>query len=72
MFNGIRKIVGGLGSSDNLDESYSMTDVQTTPCLNKSKKRKAAEGGGFSSKKKFVSYYNTTFKVDLVSLKFQF
>lgn len=58
MFNGFRKIVGAIGSStENLDDSHHVThhdesEVQSTPCINKSKKRKALETSAFSSKKK--------------------
>lgn len=53
MFNGFRKIVSGaIGSStENLDESHE-SEIQSTPCINKSKKRKALEASAFSSKKK--------------------
>lgn len=51
MFNGFRKIVGAMGSSENLDDSHE-SEVQATPCINKSKKRKAMEANAFSSKKK--------------------
>lgn len=54
MFNGFRKIVGAIGSStENLDDSHE-SEVQSTstPCINKSKKRKASEASAFSSKKK--------------------
>lgn len=51
MFNGFRKIVGAIGSTENLDDSHE-GEVQSTPCINKSKKRKALEAGAFSSKKK--------------------
>lgn len=52
MFNGFRKIVGAIGSStENLDDSHE-SEVQSTPCINKSKKRKALEASAFSSKKK--------------------
>lgn len=51
--NGFRKIVSGaIGSStENLDESHE-SEIQSTPCINKSKKRKALEASAFSSKKK--------------------
>lgn len=52
MFNGFRKIVGAIGSTENLDDSHHDTEVQATPCMNKSKKRKALEASAFSSKKK--------------------
>lgn len=53
MFNGFRKIVGAIGSTENLDdEIHHENEVQSTPCINKSKKRKALEAGAFSSKKK--------------------
>lgn len=53
MFNGFRKIVGAIGSStENLDDSDHESEVQSTPCINKSKKRKALEASAFSSKKK--------------------
>lgn len=57
MFNGFRKIVSGaIGSStENLDESHESeipSIVPSTPCMNKSKKRKALEASAFSSKKK--------------------
>lgn len=56
MFNGFsdgfRKIVGAIGSTENLDDSHHESEVQSTPCINKSKKRKALETGAFSSKKK--------------------
>lgn len=56
MFNGFRKIVGAIGSSENLDitppENIEFSNT-TTPCLNKSaKKRKVLEPQAFSSKKK--------------------
>lgn len=52
MFNGFRKIVGAIGSStENLDDSHEV-EVPLTPCMNKSKKRKALEASAFSSKKK--------------------
>lgn len=53
MFNGFRKIVGAIGSStENLDDSHDESEIQSTPCINKSKKRKALETSAFSSKKK--------------------
>ena len=58
MFNGFsdgfRKIVGAtIGSTEHLDDdSHHESEVQSTPCINKSKKRKALEAGAFSSKKK--------------------
>lgn len=56
MFNGFsdgfRKIVGAIGSTENLDDSHHESEVQSTPCINKSKKRKVLEAGAFSSKKK--------------------
>ncbi|XP_031634865.1 rho GTPase-activating protein 11A-like [Contarinia nasturtii] len=54
MFNGFRKIVGAtiIGTStENLDDSHE-NEVQSTPCINKSKKRRTLETGAFSSKKK--------------------
>lgn len=53
MFNGFRKqLLGAIGSStENLDDSHEM-DTLSTPCINKSKKRKVAEASAFSSKKK--------------------
>lgn len=54
MFNGFRKIVSAIGSStENLDDSHDETsEIPSTPCINKSKKRKALEASAFSSKKK--------------------
>ena len=57
MFNGLKKIVGGKGSSENLDksnENFLDTKDVATPCLTKSaKKRKVMEGNNpFSAKKK--------------------
>lgn len=55
MFNGIKKMVGAIGSSENLDSSPERQSQQmaTTPCLSKSaKKRKLSESSAFSSKKK--------------------
>ena len=61
MFNGLRKIVGNIGSSDNLDHDHTVEDglagdgdnVPLTPCLSKSSKRKKMDPGiGFSAKKK--------------------
>lgn len=51
MFNGFRKIVGAIGSTENLDDSH-VSEVQATPLIHKSKKRKALEASAFSSKKK--------------------
>lgn len=53
MFNGIRKIVGAIGSSENLDESHEYEmNTERTPCITKTKKRKVLEASAFSSKKK--------------------
>lgn len=55
MFNGIRKIVSSIGSAENLDESvHDDTEILSTPCLTKTKKRKAhdASTAAFSAKKK--------------------
>lgn len=57
MFNGLKKIVGSIGSSDNLDKSYenniSVPSAQMTPCLTKfTKKRKMDPMTTFSAKKK--------------------
>lgn len=53
MFNGFRKIVGAIGSStEHLDDSDHESEISSTPCINKSKKRKTFEAGAFSSKKK--------------------
>lgn len=57
MFNGLRKIVGNIGSSDNLDNTnennLSVPSSQMTPCLSKStKKRKIDPITTFSAKKK--------------------
>jgi len=62
MFNGLRKIVGALGSTESLDKTAMtpavtiMENNQQTPCINKSaKKRKvleAANNSAFSAKKK--------------------
>ncbi|KAL5285702.1 ARHGAP11A family protein [Megaselia abdita] len=57
MFNGLRKIVGSIGSSDNLDNTtennLSVPSSQMTPCLSKStKKRKIDPMTTFSAKKK--------------------
>lgn len=55
MFNGFRKIVGAIGSNEHLNVTPTKTiEVNTTtPCLNKSaKKRKVIEPQAFSSKKK--------------------
>lgn len=55
MFNGFRKIVGAIGSNENLNVTPTETIEEvntTTPCLNKSaKKRKVVEPQAFSSKK---------------------
>lgn len=52
MFNGIRKIVGAIGSTESLDKTMEMSHM-STPCLTKSsKKRKGGENTGFSAKKK--------------------
>ncbi|KAJ6638641.1 Rho GTPase-activating protein 11A [Pseudolycoriella hygida] len=51
MFNGIRKMIGAKGSSENLDKSDEINPV--TPCISKSaKKRKVTESSAFSAKKK--------------------
>lgn len=51
MFNGLRKIVGALGSTENLDKTPELNEA--TPCISKStKKRKVMEGTGLSAKKK--------------------
>lgn len=51
MFNGIRKMIGAKGSSEDLDKSDEMNPV--TPCISKSaKKRKVTEASAFSAKKK--------------------
>ncbi|XP_052869805.1 uncharacterized protein LOC128275367 [Anopheles cruzii] len=60
MFNGFRKIVGAIGSSENLDKTDELEEqdptlpaVPSTPCLSKSaKKRKVTDGMPFSVKKK--------------------
>ncbi|XP_058055574.1 uncharacterized protein LOC131206984 [Anopheles bellator] len=60
MFNGFRKIVGAIGSSENLDKTDELEEqdptlsaVLSTPCLSKSaKKRKVTDGMPFSVKKK--------------------
>lgn len=52
MFNGLRKMVGAIGSAENLDESDKLPEMTSTPCLNKAKKRKVLESSAFSSKKK--------------------
>ncbi|XP_055586231.1 uncharacterized protein LOC129738931 [Uranotaenia lowii] len=58
MFHGLRKIVGAIGSSESLDKTDDFLDKEsttsgTTPCLNKSsKKRKVTDGMPFSAKKK--------------------
>uniref|UniRef100_A0A182SHU9 Rho-GAP domain-containing protein n=1 Tax=Anopheles maculatus TaxID=74869 RepID=A0A182SHU9_9DIPT len=58
MFNGFKKMVSAIGSSENLDKTdekceTDQTLVIGTPCLSKSaKKRKVAEGIAFSAKKK--------------------
>lgn len=57
MFNGLRKIVGNIGSSDNLDNTNENNicdpGAQMTPCLSKStKKRKMDPVTSFSAKKK--------------------
>uniref|UniRef100_A0A182FQB1 Uncharacterized protein n=1 Tax=Anopheles albimanus TaxID=7167 RepID=A0A182FQB1_ANOAL len=63
MFNGFRKIVGAIGSSENLDKTDELSEpdptgaamVMGTPCLSKSaKKRKVTDGIPFSVKKKEV------------------
>lgn len=62
MFNGFsdgfRKIVGAIGSTENLDDSHQESEVLSTPCINKSKKRKAMEATAtaFSSKKKYEKF----------------
>lgn len=51
MFNGLRKIVGVIGSAENLDSTAEHEPA--TPCLSKSaKKRKLADVSAFSAKKK--------------------
>ncbi|XP_037025627.1 uncharacterized protein LOC119067005 [Bradysia coprophila] len=51
MFNGIRKMIGAKGSSENLDKSDELNPV--TPCISKSaKKRKVTESSAFSAKKR--------------------
>lgn len=59
MFNGLRKIVGALGSTESLDEAPGINPA--TPCLTKTaKKRKVLDGHGFSAKKKYrqaVQYF---------------
>ncbi|XP_037925102.1 rho GTPase-activating protein 11A-like isoform X2 [Hermetia illucens] len=51
MFNGLRKIVGVIGSAENLDSTAE--NEPATPCLSKSaKKRKLADVSAFSAKKK--------------------
>ncbi|KFB48489.1 AGAP013292-PA-like protein [Anopheles sinensis] len=58
MFNGFKKIVGAIGSSENLDKTDEIGENDPTlpvgtPCLSKSaKKRKVTEGIAFSAKKK--------------------
>ncbi|ETN66961.1 hypothetical protein AND_001233 [Anopheles darlingi] len=62
MFNGFRKIVGAIGSSENLDKTDELSEpdpttgsavIMGTPCLSKSaKKRKVTDGIPFSVKKK--------------------
>lgn len=53
MFNGLRKIVGALGSTESLDETAEINPA--TPCLTKTaKKRKVLDGHGLSAKKKYV------------------
>lgn len=57
MFNGLKKIVGNIGSADNLDSTNEHNVIpegcQMTPCLSKStKKRKIDPIIGFSAKKK--------------------
>ncbi|XP_058118623.1 uncharacterized protein LOC131284857 [Anopheles ziemanni] len=58
MFNGFKKIVGAIGSSENLDKTDEICENDPTlpvgtPCLSKSaKKRKVTEGIAFSAKKK--------------------
>ncbi|XP_055523946.1 uncharacterized protein LOC129717797 [Wyeomyia smithii] len=54
IFHGIKKIVGAVGSSENLDNPDELLDkTNATPCLSKSsKKRKVADGMPFSAKKK--------------------
>lgn len=52
MFNGLRKMVGAIGSAENLDETDELLEIPSTPCLNKSKKRKVLESSAFSAKKK--------------------
>lgn len=51
MFNGLRKIVGAIGSTENLEEVHEL-DKLSTPCLTKSKKRKVLEASAFTTKKK--------------------
>ncbi|XP_040161239.1 uncharacterized protein LOC120898865 [Anopheles arabiensis] len=58
MFNGFKKMVSAIGSSENLDKTdekceHDPTLTIGTPCLSKSaKKRKVTEGNAFSAKKK--------------------
>lgn len=55
MFNGFKKIVGAIGSSESLDKTAEAIgdSIQSTPCLSKSaKKRKVTDNISFSSKKK--------------------
>ncbi|XP_053680740.1 uncharacterized protein LOC128731633 [Anopheles nili] len=58
MFNGFKKMVSAIGSSENLDKTDEKCDNEGalaigTPCLSKSaKKRKVTEGIAFSAKKK--------------------
>uniref|UniRef100_A0A182PAG8 Rho-GAP domain-containing protein n=1 Tax=Anopheles epiroticus TaxID=199890 RepID=A0A182PAG8_9DIPT len=59
MFNGFKKMVSAIGSSENLDKTdekpteHDPSLTIGTPCLSKSaKKRKVAEGNAFSAKKK--------------------
>uniref|UniRef100_A0A182NFT0 Rho-GAP domain-containing protein n=1 Tax=Anopheles dirus TaxID=7168 RepID=A0A182NFT0_9DIPT len=60
MFNGFKKMVSAIGSSENLDKTDercelepSLSTVAGTPCLSKSaKKRKVTDGIAFSAKKK--------------------
>lgn len=58
MFNGFKKMVSAIGSSENLDKTDEKCENDPTltigtPCLSKSaKKRKVTEGNAFSAKKK--------------------
>lgn len=50
MFNGLRKIVGGIGSNENLNNISPESSV--LPCINKSIKKRSLETPVFSAKKK--------------------